>query len=64
MALKEIIRITNRHIAKTLDSLEELYHIPAGAKDIIKDKMHYLSRDVYKIKKQENGDEEIIHSIS
>lgn len=55
--MDELKRITNRHIAKTLTSLEKAYRIPDGAKDIIKDKMHYLSRDVNKLN-QENGNEE------
>ena len=43
---QEIRRKTNRHIAKLLDALDSLFVIPADAKSLIKDKMHFLAQDI------------------
>lgn len=43
----EYTRITKRHIARLLTSLEMIAVIPDDAKKMIIDKMHWLAQDIY-----------------
>ena len=43
---KEIQRLTNRHIAKTLDAIDAISVVPQTVKAIFMDGMNNLSRDI------------------
>lgn len=46
MDSKELTRKTNRHIARILTAIEDVCVLPAPARDIIMDGIHYIVRDL------------------
>jgi hypothetical protein len=45
MSKDKFTQLTNRHIAKLLDSVEEVIHLPEIVKDKIRAEFHYLKQD-------------------
>ena len=43
---KEIDKIANRHIARCLSKIEEVYQLPAVCADVLRREMHYCAQDV------------------
>ena len=57
MTAEQVTRIGNRHVARCLDRIAEVYDLPAICQDTIKREIHFTAKDVAELAKQGEDDD-------